>query len=253
MTSFGTSAWSELPGETEDASSSYPPISLALLQSPKEPCFGWDQKCWTQTAPDVPCKHSFGHHGCQGSRVTPTVLPLALLGLGQLTSISIQVVVGHGVTPVVCVKGVIFFFLKKLLLKEAPTQAIILLVERDLTGGKVGDATHEVSKSLGRLDVGDCGPGREIQASAVASKLLEGLACLHLALDAVLLLSQQARGDRPQLGAVCSPASSMAPVTALPARTGHLAWVQTQGPGPRSGGGMKQSSWLLTLKGGSHM
>lgn len=66
-----------------------------------------------------PCKHGFGHRRCQGSRVTPAVLPLAFQGPGQLTSISIQAVVGQGATPAVCVKGVIFLLLllKELLLK----------------------------------------------------------------------------------------------------------------------------------------
>lgn len=111
----------ELPGENESASSPYPPTSLALLQGSQEPRLGWDQRCWAQTTPAVPCKHGFGHHRCQGSRVTPAVLPLALLGPGQLTSISIQAAVGQGAIPVVRIKGVIFLLLllllKQLLLK----------------------------------------------------------------------------------------------------------------------------------------
>lgn len=44
---------------------------------------------------------------------------------------------------------------------------------------------------LGRLDAGDCFPGREFWAAAVLPQFLQGSACLHLPLYPVLLLSQQ--------------------------------------------------------------
>lgn len=82
----------------------------------------------------------------QGSGEAAAVLPLAPVGPGQLTSISIHVVVG--ITHVIPIKGVviIIILLEELLLKENAAQAVLLLVDRGLVVGDMTGATHKVSK-----------------------------------------------------------------------------------------------------------
>lgn len=83
-----------------------------------------------------------------GKQGTTAVLLLALVGVGQLTSISSQE--GCGTTSssgrLFMEKVFLLVLLKELLLEEHPAQAVFLFMEGHFAGSEVGGTTHKLSK-----------------------------------------------------------------------------------------------------------